>query len=73
MTSSSDRRNQRSPEREDAPGASDSSGGIGGRIKTVTTAADEIQRQHALLAVPIAVFKKFGDDQGGDWAARVAY
>ena len=61
------------PGRQNAPGASDSPGGIGGRIKTVTTAADEIQRRHALLAVPIAVFKKFGDDQGGHWAALVAY
>jgi membrane protein len=73
VTSSSDRRNQRSPEREEAPGATDSSGGISGRIKTVTTAADAIQRRHPLLAVPIAVFKKFGDDQGGHWAALVAY
>jgi YihY family inner membrane protein len=73
VTSRSDRSNQGSPGREDTPGDSDSPGGIGGRIKTVTTAADEIQRRHALLAVPIAVFKKFGDDQGGHWAALVAY
>lgn len=73
VTSRSDRSNQGSPGRENAPGASDSPGGIGGRIKTVTTAADEIQRRHALLAVPIAVFKKFGEDQGGHWAALVAY
>jgi membrane protein len=72
VTSRSDPSNQESPGREDAPGASDS-GGIGGRIKTVTTTADEIQRRHALLAVPIAVFKKFGEDQGGHWAALVAY
>ena len=73
VTSRSDRSNQGSPGREDAPGASDSSGGIGARIKTVTMAADEVQRRHPLLAVPIAVFKKFGDDQGGHWAALVAY
>jgi membrane protein len=73
VTSRSDPSNQGSPGREDAPEPSDSPGGIGGRIKTVTTAADQIQRRHALLAVPIAVFKKFGDDQGGHWAALVAY
>jgi membrane protein len=73
VTSRSDRCNQGSPGREDAPGNSDSPGGIGGRIHTVTAAADEIQRRHTLLAVPIAVFKKFGDDQGGHWAALVAY
>jgi membrane protein len=73
VTSSSDRANQGSPGREDAPGASASPGGFGGRIKTVTRAADEIQRRHAAVAVPIAVFKKFGDDQGGHWAALVAY
>src|SRR5919106_4900281 len=75
VTSRSDRSNKGSPGGEDGPGASASAsnGGIGGRIKTVTTAVDEIQRRHALLAVPIAVFKKFGDDQGGHWAALVAY
>jgi membrane protein len=73
VASRSERSNQGSPGRQNAPGASDSPGGIGGRIKTVTTAVDEIQRRHALLAVPIAVFKKFGDDQGGHWAALVAY
>ncbi|HYZ13205.1 MAG TPA: YihY/virulence factor BrkB family protein [Actinomycetota bacterium] len=73
VTSRSDRSNQESPGREDGPGAPASGGGIGGRINTLTTAADEIQRRRALLAVPIAVFKKFGDDQGGHWAALIAY
>jgi membrane protein len=61
VTSSTDRSNQGSP------------GGIGGRIETATASADEIQRRHPVLAVPIAVFKKFGDDQGGHWAALIAY
>lgn len=73
MTSSGDRDNQGSPEREDHPGTSASPGGIGGRVQGATAAVDEIQRRHAVLAVPIAVFKKFGDDQGGHWAALVAY
>jgi membrane protein len=35
--------------------------------------ADELQQQHAWLAVPVAVWKKFGDDQAGNLAALVAY
>jgi membrane protein len=34
---------------------------------------DRLQRRHPLLAVPVAVLKKFGDDRGGQWAALVAY
>lgn len=34
---------------------------------------DRIQRRHPLLAVPVALLKKFGDDRGGQWAALVAY
>jgi inner membrane protein YhjD len=36
-------------------------------------AFDRAQRKHAVLAVPVAVVKKFGDDQGGGLAALVAY
>jgi len=36
-------------------------------------AFDRAQRKHAVLAVPVAVVKKFGDDQGGSLAALVAY
>jgi membrane protein len=32
-----------------------------------------LQQQHAWLAVPVAVWKKFGDDQAGNLAALVAY
>jgi YihY family inner membrane protein len=32
-----------------------------------------VQRRHRILAVTVAVFKKFGDDRGGHWAALVAY
>ena len=34
---------------------------------------DRLQRRHLVLAVPVAVLKKFGDDRGGQWAALVAY
>jgi YihY family inner membrane protein len=34
---------------------------------------DRVVRRHPVLAVPIAVFKKFGDDRGGHWAALAAY
>ncbi len=34
---------------------------------------DRYQQRHTWLAVPMAVVKKFGDDQGGSLAALVAY
>jgi membrane protein len=34
---------------------------------------DAYQQTHRWLAIPLAVFKKFGDDQGGNLAALVAY
>jgi len=34
---------------------------------------DEYQQRRKWLAIPLAVFKKFGDDQGGNLAALVAY
>jgi membrane protein len=36
-------------------------------------AFDAVQQRHRWLAVPMAVVKKFGDDQGGNLAALVAY
>jgi len=36
-------------------------------------AFDRTQQRHRWLAVPLAVVKKFGDDQGGNLAALVAY
>lgn len=36
-------------------------------------ALDRYQQHHAPLAVPAAVVKKFGDDDGGDLAALIAY
>jgi membrane protein len=34
---------------------------------------DRFQRRHRVLAVPIAVVKKFGDDQAGNLSALIAY
>jgi membrane protein len=34
---------------------------------------DSYQQKHRWLAIPLAVFKKFGNDQGGSLAALVAY
>jgi YihY family inner membrane protein len=34
---------------------------------------DRFQRRHSVVAIPLAVLKKFGDDRGGQWAALVAY
>src|SRR5438270_5582131 len=36
-------------------------------------AFDRFQQRHTGLAIPMAVVKKFGDDQGGNLAALVAY
>ncbi len=36
-------------------------------------AFDRVQQRHRALAIPMAVIKKFGDDQGGSLAALVAY
>jgi len=34
---------------------------------------DRLQRRHRFLALPVAVVKKFGDDQAGNLAALIAY
>jgi membrane protein len=39
----------------------------------VLRGVDELQQRHAWLAVPVAVWKKFGDDQAGNLAALIAY
>jgi membrane protein len=42
-------------------------------VQRAVRAADQLQQRHAWLAVPVAVWKKFGDDQAGNLAALVAY
>src|SRR6184192_2444493 len=42
-------------------------------IKNLVRRLDDHQRTHRWLGFPLAVGKKFGDDQGGYLAALVAY
>lgn len=43
------------------------------KAKRALRAADELQQRHAWLAVPVAVWKKFGDDQAGNLAMLIAW
>jgi membrane protein len=42
-------------------------------LQKVLRAVDELQQRHAWLAFPVAVWKKFGDDQAGNLATLIAY
>lgn len=42
-------------------------------MKGVTAALDAFQQRHRTLAFPIAVWRKFGDDQAGSLAALISY
>ena len=42
-------------------------------LKRAIHAADALQQRYVWLAVPVAVWKKFGDDQAGNLAALIAY
>jgi YihY family inner membrane protein len=46
---------------------------MGGRVERLLRAADRFQQRHTLLAMPVGVVKKFGDDQAGKHAALLAY
>ena len=60
--------------RSDAPRDPASDGGDPpGGPERLLRAVDRFQRRRNVLAVPIAVFKKLGDDQGGHWAALITY
>ncbi len=50
-------------------GAGDAAGGAG----RLVGALDRVQRRSSWLGFPVAVWKKFGDDQAGDLAALIAY
>jgi membrane protein len=43
------------------------------KVQRIIRALDALQQRHAWLAMPIAVWKKFGDDQAGNLAALIAY
>jgi membrane protein len=42
-------------------------------VRSLPRRADKLQQRYAWLAVPVATWKKFGDDQAGNLAALVAY
>jgi membrane protein len=48
-------------------------GGVGGKAQGLLRRADDFQRRHPILAFPVAVAKKFGDDRAGQLAALIAY
>jgi YihY family inner membrane protein len=43
------------------------------RLQRLLRAIDRFQQRHAWLGFPVAVVKKYGDDQGGHHAALLAY
>jgi YihY family inner membrane protein len=45
----------------------------GGAAQRLLRRADDAQRGHPVLAFPVAVIKKFGDDRAGQLAALLAY
>lgn len=42
-------------------------------MKRLLAAVDSYQQRHRWLAFPLAVWRKFGDDQAGSLAALLAY
>jgi YihY family inner membrane protein len=42
-------------------------------VKALQKRFDSFQQRHKALAIPLAVVKKFGDDQGGNLAALLSY
>ena len=46
---------------------------MAGGVQRLLRAADRFQQRHPVLAVPVAVVKKFGDDQAGKHAALLSY
>ncbi len=42
-------------------------------ITSMSRRADRYQQRHALMGLPFAVLKKFGDDQGGNLTTLLAY
>lgn len=46
---------------------------VHGRITGIVDRFDEMQQRHPATAVPVAVVRKFSDDQGGRLAGQIAY
>ena len=51
----------------------DSDGGLGGWVKARLGRLDEFQREHTSLAVLVAVFRKFDEDQSVNLASMIAF
>ena len=43
------------------------------KIKKIAHSLDRFQGSHTILAFPVAVIKRYGDDQAGKQAALVTY
>ena len=43
------------------------------QLKRLVQAVDDVQQRHRWLAFPVAVVKKYGEDQAGQRAALLAY
>jgi YihY family inner membrane protein len=43
------------------------------QVERLIRRVDNFQQRHRRIAFPIAVFRKFGDDRAGTWAAVLAY
>jgi membrane protein len=62
------------PETESTPEQAPSEGGpSAGPTNRVLAWADDVQRRHRVLGFPVAVVKKYGDDDGGHAAALLTY
>ncbi|MGV1004365.1 MAG: YihY/virulence factor BrkB family protein [Candidatus Nanopelagicales bacterium] len=44
-----------------------------GRLQSLLARFDDYQQRHAWIAVPLAVYKKFGEDEAGKLAALISY
>ena len=43
------------------------------QLKRLVQAVDDVQQRHRWLAFPVAIVKKYGEDQAGQRAALLAY
>lgn len=48
-------------------------GSVMGRARSLVERADDVQRRHRWLAIPVAVVRKFGDDRAGNWTALISF
>ena len=53
--------------------SSDGAGGVGGFVTSLRDRVDALQQRHGVLGFPVAVAKKYGDDEGVRHAALLTY